>query len=109
MPIYEYQCADCGAVFEVMQRISAPAPDKCPECTGGNLKKLISKVGFQLKGTGWYETDFKNKAQKTKKDPDGADGKKPSSSDKNDKNDKNDKKTPSKAVASKTSASGSEK
>ena len=103
MPIYEYQCADCGAVFEVMQRISAPAPDKCPECTGANLKKLISKVGFQLKGTGWYETDFKNKAQKTKKDPDGADGKKPSSSD------KNDKETPSKAVAPKTSASGSEK
>ena len=67
MPIYEYQCADCGAVFEVMQRISAPAPDKCPECSGANLKKLISKVGFQLKGTGWYETDFKNKDSKTKK------------------------------------------
>ena len=64
MPIYEYQCADCGAVFEVMQRISAPAPDNCPECSGTNLKKLISKVGFQLKGTGWYETDFKNSDKK---------------------------------------------
>lgn len=103
MPIYEYQCADCGAVFEVMQRISAPAPDQCPECSGANLKKLISKVGFQLKGTGWYETDFKNKAQKTKKDSDGADAKKVNSSD------KNDKKTSSKAVGSKASASGSEK
>ena len=64
MPIYEYQCADCGAVFEVMQKISAPAPDNCPECSGANLKKLISKVGFQLKGTGWYETDFKKENRK---------------------------------------------
>ena len=103
MPIYEYQCADCGAVFEVMQRIGAPAPEKCPECAGANLKKLISKVGFQLKGTGWYETDFKTKGQETKKDSDGADVKKSDSSD------KNDKKTPSKAVASKTPANGSEK
>ena len=103
MPIYEYQCADCGAVFEVMQRISAPAPDKCPECSGTNLKKLISKVGFQLKGTGWYETDFKNKDQKTKKETEGGEGKKPKNSD------KTEKKTPSKLETSKTSASESAK
>lgn len=99
MPIYEYQCADCGAVFEVMQRISAPAPEKCPECSGINLKKLISKVGFQLKGTGWYETDFKNKNKKTKKESEVADGKNSNSSD------KKENKTPSKTETSKTSAS----
>ena len=99
MPIYEYQCADCGAVFEVMQRISAPAPDKCPECSGTNLKKLISKVGFQLKGTGWYETDFKNNDKKTKKETEGGESKKPNDSD------KKEKKPPSKVETSKTSAS----
>lgn len=99
MPIYEYQCADCGAVFEVMQRISAPAPDNCPECSGANLKKLISKVGFQLKGTGWYETDFKNKDSKTKKQTEGGEDKKST------KSDKKEKKTSSKVETAKTSKS----
>ncbi len=99
MPIYEYQCADCGAVFEVMQRISAPAPDNCPECSGTNLKKLISKVGFQLKGTGWYETDFKNKDSNTKKQTEGGEDKKST------KSDKKEKKTSSKVETAKTSKS----
>ena len=103
MPIYEYQCADCGAVFEVMQRISAPAPDKCLECSGTHLKKLISKVGFQLKGTGWYETDFKNKDPKTKKQTEGGEDKKAT------KSDKKENKTPSKLETSKTSTGKSAK
>ena len=61
MPIYEYQCDKCGHRFELMQRMSDAPPSECPECGNNGVKKLISKVGFQLKGTGWYETDFKGK------------------------------------------------
>jgi putative FmdB family regulatory protein len=65
MPIYEYQCAECGAHKEILQRISdAPLTD-CPECGKPALKKLVSAAGFQLKGTGWYVTDFRDKGAKT--------------------------------------------
>ena len=60
MPIYEYQCTSCGACFELMQKISDGPPEECPSCGHKEVRKLLSKVGFQLKGTGWYETDFKN-------------------------------------------------
>ena len=64
MPIYEYQCAECGAHKEILQRISdAPLTD-CPECGKPALKKLVSAAGFQLKGTGWYVTDFRDKGTK---------------------------------------------
>lgn len=59
MPIYEYQCGSCGKVNEVMQKIGAEAPESCDKCAKGPLTKLLSKTGFILKGTGWYETDFK--------------------------------------------------
>lgn len=59
MPIYEYQCEDCDHRLEALQKISdAPLVD-CPDCEQPKLKKLISAVGFRLKGGGWYETDFK--------------------------------------------------
>jgi len=65
MPIYEYRCAECGAQQEILQRISdAPLTD-CPECGKPALKKLVSAAGFQLKGSGWYVTDFRNKSTKT--------------------------------------------
>ncbi|MEM7542195.1 MAG: zinc ribbon domain-containing protein [Pseudomonadota bacterium] len=64
MPIYEYQCGDCGHQFEIMQKMSDDRLSTCPECAAESLQKLISKVGFQLKGTGWYETDFKNNGKK---------------------------------------------
>jgi putative FmdB family regulatory protein len=57
MPIYEYQCSKCGSVFEVMQKFS-DAPLKKHEKCGGKVSKLISKSGFQLKGGGWYATDY---------------------------------------------------
>jgi putative FmdB family regulatory protein len=64
MPIYEYRCAECGAHKEILQRISdAPLTD-CPECGKPALKKLVSAAGFQLKGTGWYVTDFRDKGTK---------------------------------------------
>lgn len=61
MPIYEYLCENCGQELEKIQKISeAPLVD-CPECGKAALRKKISAVGFQLKGTGWYATDFKDK------------------------------------------------
>ena len=61
MPIYEYQCQDCGNELEKIQKMSdAPLLD-CPQCKKPSLIKKISAAGFRLKGTGWYETDFKTK------------------------------------------------
>ena len=61
MPIYEYQCQKCGD-FEVTQRITEKPLSKCPTCKG-KVKKLISNTSFQLKGTGWYITDYARKGQ----------------------------------------------
>jgi putative FmdB family regulatory protein len=60
MPIYEYDCAKCGP-FEVTQRIMDKPLAKCPTCRGKKVKKLISNTSFQLKGTGWYITDYARK------------------------------------------------
>lgn len=60
MPIYEYECKHCGHELEKLQKISdAPLTD-CPSCERAELKKKISAAGFRLKGSGWYETDFKS-------------------------------------------------
>lgn len=68
MPIYEYQCQNCGHKLEVMQSIHAEPLLECPECTQKKLSRLVSAAGFQLKGTGWYETDYKNKGKKPSSD-----------------------------------------
>lgn len=60
MPIYEYRCAECGFEKEYLQRMSDAPLTECPKCGQPALKKLLSAAGFQLKGTGWYATDFKN-------------------------------------------------
>ncbi|MDR2935349.1 MAG: zinc ribbon domain-containing protein [Candidatus Adiutrix sp.] len=57
MPIYEYQCQKCGETTEIMQKFSEPPLRKCPAC-GGRLAKLMSMNSFQLKGSGWYVTDY---------------------------------------------------
>ena len=59
MPIYEYECVKCGT-FEATQRITEKSLSKCPVCKG-RVKKLISNTSFQLKGTGWYVTDYARK------------------------------------------------
>lgn len=59
MPIYEYQCQSCGHELEKLQRMNDPALTDCPACDKSALKRLISAVAFRLKGSGWYETDFK--------------------------------------------------
>jgi len=59
MPIYEYRCESCGHDMEALQKMSDDPLTVCPECGKPTLKKLVSAAGFVLKGTGWYETDFK--------------------------------------------------
>lgn len=66
MPIYEYLCNSCGAGKEHLQKINDAPITACPVCGSSNYTKLISAAGFQLKGSGWYVTDFKNnKAKQT--------------------------------------------
>ncbi len=60
MPFYEYECESCKYYVEVMQKISDAPLKKCPSCGKNALKKLVSAPVFRLKGSGWYETDFKS-------------------------------------------------
>ena len=64
MPFYEYQCEACGHKLEALQKMSDDPLVFCPECNEAKLKKLISAAAFRLKGTGWYETDFKDNSKK---------------------------------------------
>ncbi len=64
MPIYEYACQACGHTLEVLQKVSDPPLSKCPACQQPSLAKKVSAAGFRLKGTGWYETDFKKDSEK---------------------------------------------
>lgn len=69
MPIYEYRCGSCGFEKEYLQKLSdAPITD-CPTCGKPEMIKLVSVAGFQLKGTGWYATDFKHGSRKAPGDP----------------------------------------
>jgi putative FmdB family regulatory protein len=67
MPIYEYRCGECGQEHEVLQKVSEPPLTECPACGKPALKKQLSAAGFQLKGSGWYATDFKGSAKKPEK------------------------------------------
>ena len=64
MPIYEYRCGECGHQEEHLQKISEKPLAKCPACGKKTYKKLLSAAGFQLKGSGWYATDFKTISKK---------------------------------------------
>lgn len=60
MPIYEYRCTSCGFQNDYLQKVSEPPLTDCPECKQSTFAKQVTAAGFQLKGTGWYATDFKN-------------------------------------------------
>lgn len=64
MPIYEYECKSCGAVFEVIQSVSAPDPGQCQVCQKGPVQKLISRSGFVLKGGGFYTNEYPSTSRK---------------------------------------------
>jgi putative FmdB family regulatory protein len=109
LPIYEYRCESCGHELDALQKISEDPLKDCPECGEATLRRLISAPSFRLKGSGWYETDFKSDKEKkrnlagdtatdSKKDSkssDSSDGKKSDAAPKADK--------PAKTEASATS------
>ena len=68
MPIYEYRCGSCGLEKEYLQKVNDAPVAVCPACGSDSFAKLISAAGFQLKGSGWYVTDFKN-GQKPRAEP----------------------------------------
>jgi putative FmdB family regulatory protein len=75
MPIYEYACDDCQKNFEVFVGVRDGAVQECRYCSGKNIRKLISNCSFQLKGSGWYVTDY------ARKESSATDGKKPPQGD----------------------------
>ncbi|MCX8520182.1 MAG: zinc ribbon domain-containing protein, partial [Rhodoferax sp.] len=60
MPIYAYKCQSCGFAKDVLQKMSDPLLSVCPSCGQSSFQKQVTAAGFQLKGSGWYVTDFKN-------------------------------------------------
>jgi putative FmdB family regulatory protein len=97
MPIYEYQCQKCGT-FEATQRITDKPLNRCPTCKG-KVKKLISNTSFQLKGTGWYITDYARK-DNGKGAGKGENGAKSPTESKESKDTKSEAKTESKTESS---------
>jgi len=65
MPIYAYKCESCGFAKDVLQKISDPVLTDCPSCGKSSFQKQVTAAGFQLKGSGWYVTDFKGSAGAT--------------------------------------------
>ncbi len=63
MPIYEYRCAACGFQKEYLQKMGDALLTVCSECGAASLRKMVTAAGFQLKGSGWYATDFRNGSQ----------------------------------------------
>jgi putative FmdB family regulatory protein len=101
MPIYEYSCQKCGVV-EVTQRITEKTLAKCPACKS-KVKKLISNTSFQLKGTGWYVTDYARKGQNGESKSD--DASKPSSSSSPSAESKSESKSETKSETKKSDSS----
>jgi putative FmdB family regulatory protein len=66
MPIYEYRCEACGHQEEFLQKVSEPPLTECPACRKSTFTKLLSAAGFQLKGSGWYATDFRSRKTEAK-------------------------------------------
>jgi len=75
MPIYEYECMNCGKQCEVFQKFNDKPLGSCPDC-GGHMHKLISHSSFILKGTGWYVTDYSSRDRKHAKETEGKTGSK---------------------------------
>ncbi|HVG05644.1 MAG TPA: zinc ribbon domain-containing protein [Burkholderiaceae bacterium] len=67
MPIYAYKCAECGHELDVIRKVSDPPLTECPQCTKPALVKQVTAAGFQLKGAGWYVTDFRDQGKKKEK------------------------------------------
>ncbi|MDF3037183.1 MAG: FmdB family transcriptional regulator [Paucimonas sp.] len=70
MPIYAYRCDACGFAKDVLQKVSDAPLTECPSCSRSEFKKQLTAAGFQLKGTGWYVTDFRGGSSGAKPSPD---------------------------------------
>jgi putative FmdB family regulatory protein len=79
MPIYDYRCTSCGFEKEYLQKVSDPVMTVCPQCGKDSFVKKLTAAGFQLKGSGWYATDFRNGSSSSK--PAAADAKGDAKSD----------------------------
>ena len=90
MPIYEYECTNCGHTFDELQKMSDEHLVDCPSCSTPKLARLLSAPSFRLKGGGWYETDFKKDNQRniSKNDNDSSKPKKSSPKDNASKTEK---------------------
>lgn len=75
MPIYAYRCASCGHAKDVLQKVSDPLLTLCPACGAEALQKQVTAAGFQLKGSGWYVTDFRGGGGAAPAAVEGKDGK----------------------------------
>lgn len=96
MPIYEYVCEKCGSLIEVIQKVSDERLKRCRSCRG-KLEKVVSRTSFQLKGSGWYLTDYsRSNAESASKD----------SKDKTEKTDKSESKKEAKSSADGACGSG---
>ncbi len=102
MPIYEYECRTCGEVFELLQRLNDPPPDKCPKCGSKNVAKRMSLSSFVLKGSGWYVTDY------GKKDGGGEKGRKSNGNGQSSVGEKSSKSEKSEAASKSTSSTKAE-
>lgn len=74
MPIYAFQCANCGHSFDRLQKMSDPDPDTCPSCGAHQVKRQLTAPSFRLSGSGWYETDFKKDGDKKRNLSEGSEG-----------------------------------
>jgi len=111
MPIYEYRCDACGHELEALQKISDPRLTDCPECASDSLRRLMSKPSFRLKGSGWYETDFKSDKDKQRnlasgKDDKPTDGKPKPADDKPAAKESSETKAPKESKESKAGDGG---
>ncbi|MAK33852.1 MAG: FmdB family transcriptional regulator [Acidiferrobacter sp.] len=112
MPIYEYVCDNCGHYLEALQKLSDEPLVFCPECGDAALRKQVSAAAFRLKGTGWYETDFKNsdkkkpaeKAKKESKSSSGSSSDSGSSSESSGSSGKQDKSSSASSSSGKSSS-----
>ena len=107
MPIYEYACVSCDHHLEALQKMSEDPLVFCPECGEESLRKKVSAAAFVLKGSGWYETDFKNSGKEKPKDAK-ASGEQPASQNTSDTKSGDSPSADTKSTDSKSSDSKSE-
>jgi len=100
MPLYEYECTECGHRTELLQRHGDPPLEKCPEC-GSTVRKLFSAPAVQFKGTGWYVTDYADKGKRAGATKSSGSGDKESKSSSDDSGSAGKKSTETKSSGSK--------